>query len=122
MALRACLAVVFPVFAVTLLGAEKPSLLPRDTLPATLSLDSVPMGLDRRPVPDDNALTAARVALGRRLFFDPILSGDKSVACASCHHPEHGFASAEARPRGVRGQQATRRAPTLFNRAYGTAF
>ena len=44
------------------------------------------------------------------------------MACASCHHPARGFASAEARPRGIRGQQSARRAPSLLNRAYGTAF
>src|SRR5262249_51307413 len=62
------------------------------------------------------------VRLGRQLFFDPLLSGDRTVACASCHHPARGFASAEARPRGIRGQQTSRRAPSLLNRAYGTAF
>jgi cytochrome c peroxidase len=62
------------------------------------------------------------VRLGRRLFFDPILSADNTVACASCHQPEHGFASAEARPRGVHGQLGRRRAPSLLNRAFGRAF
>ena len=69
-----------------------------------------------------NPITQARVDLGRRLFFDPILSADNSVACASCHRPEHGFASADGRPRGIRGQRLNRRAPTLLNRAYGQAF
>src|SRR5205823_214932 len=61
-------------------------------------------------------------ALGRRLFFDPILSHDRSVACASCHRPDHGFASPDALPKGVGGKTGTRRAPSLFNRAYGSAF
>ena len=42
--------------------------------------------------PADNPLTQAKVDLGRLLFFDPILSGDRDVACATCHHPEIGFA------------------------------
>jgi cytochrome c peroxidase len=62
------------------------------------------------------------VALGRKLFFDPILSRDRSVACATCHRPDHGFSSPEARPVGIGGRKAARRAPSLFNRAYGTAF
>jgi cytochrome c peroxidase len=91
-------------------------------LPARLDLDEVPLGLPPRSVPADNPLTAARVRLGRALFFDPILSADGTVACASCHRPERGFSSGEARPRGVGGRRGPRRAPTLFNRAYGTAF
>ena len=106
-------------------GATKedaPSSLPKDTLPAKLPIDDIPLGLGSRPVPKDNPLTADRVQLGRKLFFDPILSADRTLACASCHQPKHGMASAEARPRGIRGQQLPRRAPSLFNRAYGTSF
>ena len=42
--------------------------------------------------PPDNPTTPARVALGRLLFWDPILSGDRDVACATCHHPRFGYA------------------------------
>src|SRR5204862_154427 len=101
--------------------AEPPAL-PKDTLPATMPLDGIPLGLGSRPVSKDNPLTAAKVALGRRLFFDPILSADRKFACASCHQPDHGFASPDGRPRGTRGEPLARRAPTLFNRAYGTSF
>jgi cytochrome c peroxidase len=103
-------------------AADAPAPLPRDTLPATLSLNDVPLGLATRSVPTDNPLTDPRVRLGRRLFFDPVLSADRTIACASCHQPEHGFASVGGKPRGVRGQRTTRKAPSLFNRAYGTAF
>jgi cytochrome c peroxidase len=116
------LAMALPILGLTLQAAGEPSPIPKDTLPAKLLVAEVPLGLAPRPVPTDNPLTEARVQLGRKLFFDPILSADQSVACASCHQPKHGFASAEARPRGIRGQQLARRAPTLFNRAYGTAF
>jgi cytochrome c peroxidase len=87
-----------------------------------LPLDDIPLGLGPRRVPKDSPLTAARIKLGRKLFFDTILSGDNTVACASCHQPARGFASAEARPRGIRGRQVRRRASTLFNRAYGKSF
>jgi cytochrome c peroxidase len=43
------------------------------------------------PAPADNPTTPARVALGRLLFWDPILSGQQDVACATCHHPEFGY-------------------------------
>jgi cytochrome c peroxidase len=43
------------------------------------------------PAPADNPSTPQRVALGRLLFWDPILSGQKDVACATCHHPAFGY-------------------------------
>ena len=43
------------------------------------------------PAPADNPTTPERVALGRLLFWDPILSGQKDVACATCHHPAFGY-------------------------------
>jgi cytochrome c peroxidase len=43
------------------------------------------------PAPADNTTTPERVALGRLLFWDPILSGQKDVACATCHHPAFGY-------------------------------
>jgi cytochrome c peroxidase len=97
--------------------------LPRDTLSATTAQAPIPLGLERtRPVPADNPLTDARVQLGRRLFFDPILSADGTVSCASCHQPDHGLASPQPRAVGVRGQVGLRNAPALFNRAYGSSF
>src|SRR5437588_11700542 len=116
----AFLVLLLPAVAVIALGADPSLTVPADTLPKDLPLDAVPDGLGPRTVPKDNPLTAARVALGRKLFFDPILSADNTVACASCHKPERGFS--EGKPRGVRGQELSRRAPSLFNRAYGRAF
>jgi cytochrome c peroxidase len=104
---------------VLLARAAEPPPLPRDTLPERLTLDRVPPGLDpARPVPADNPLTEVKVRLGRRLFFDPILSADGTVSCASCHDPARGFASSQPRAVGVRGQRGLRNAPSLLNRAY----
>lgn len=102
--------------------AADPPPVPKDTLPETISLDTLPLGLSNRPVPKGNPLTAKRVALGRKLFFDPILSADKTVACATCHQPELGFAGVGAKAVGIGGKEGTRRAPTLLNRAFGTAY
>jgi cytochrome c peroxidase len=121
MARRAVLAAPVPFLVAAVLCAGPPPV-PVDTLPEALALDAVPLGLGPRPPAADNPLTTARVALGRRLFFDPILSADGTVACATCHRPDHGFASPEARPQGVGNRVAPRNAPTLFNRAYGKAF
>jgi cytochrome c peroxidase len=104
-------------------NGSEPAAPPKDTLPSTLSLQDIPLGLDaNRPVPKDNALTEAKVRLGRRLFFDPILSADGAVACASCHDPAHGLAGQARLAIGIKGQQMHRNAPSLWNRAYGTSF
>lgn len=81
-----------------------------------------PVGLDEYyPVPDDNPLTREKIALGERLFFDPLLSGDSTVACASCHQPARAFSDSLSRSVGVRGLTTQRNAPTILNRAYGTS-
>ncbi len=118
---RAGLFACLPLAGALLYG-EPAVPVPADTLPAELAAGELPLGLDPLPAGADNPLTPAKVRLGRRLFFDPILSQDGTVACASCHRPDHGFGSGEARPRGVGGRRGTRKAPTLFNRAYGSAF
>ncbi|MEM9525567.1 MAG: cytochrome c peroxidase [Bacteroidota bacterium] len=53
--------------------------------------------------PADNPTTATKIDLGRLLFFDPILSGDKDVACATCHHPSNGYAEFRDISIGVNG-------------------
>ncbi len=57
----------------------------------------------RVPVPEDNPITPEKIELGKLLFFDPILSGNKDVACATCHHPEYGFAESLEVSIGVNG-------------------
>ncbi|HEX4419062.1 MAG TPA: cytochrome c peroxidase [Kofleriaceae bacterium] len=59
--------------------------------------------------------TSALAELGRHLFFDPALSADGKVACASCHQPEHAYADGLARASGVAGRQGTRNAPSLID-------
>jgi cytochrome c peroxidase len=78
-----------------------------------------PLGLPPVTWPADNAYSAARVELGRILFFDPRMSSNGKVSCATCHPPEHAFAGGEPPPVGVTGTALRRRAPTLINRAYG---
>jgi len=67
--------------------------------------------------PKDNPTTAAKVALGKQLFFDKRLSGDNTMSCASCHQPERGFADGLARSRGAGGKQLGRNTPTVLNTA-----
>jgi cytochrome c peroxidase len=78
-----------------------------------------PLGLPAVPVPADNPPTAAKVALGRKLFFDRRLSQNGTMSCAMCHVPEQGFTNNElARAVGVEGRSLRRNAPTLLNVAY----
>jgi cytochrome c peroxidase len=70
-------------------------------------------------VPPDNPITDAKAALGKRLFFDPILSSDRSVSCATCHDPERAFADSKALAVGVFGRVGKRHSPALVNRGFG---
>ena len=87
----------------------------------------------RRPFPamvlrHDNPLRPPRVALGRLLYFDPILSGANDVSCATCHHPDLGLADGRGQSMGkgghglgparVAGAVIRRGAPTVWNAAY----
>jgi cytochrome c peroxidase len=79
----------------------------------------VPLGLPPVPVPPDNPLTPAKVALGRRLFYDRRLSQNGTFSCAMCHIPEQGFTSNElATAVGIEGRTVRRNAPTIYNAAY----
>ena len=78
----------------------------------------VPLGLPPVQIPADNPPTAETVALGRRLFYDPVLSVDNTVSCATCHNPGDGFGDGQRVSSGVRQQKGTRNAATVFNAAY----
>lgn len=81
----------------------------------------VPLGLPDVPVPKDNPLTEAKVALGKQLFFDPRMSKDDSVSCATCHDPAKGWSNGDAIATGILGQKGGRSAPTVLNTAYQAA-
>ena len=83
--------------------------------------------------PEDNPTSPQKVQLGKFLFFDPILSGNRDVACATCHHPSTGFAENLELSIGVNGhgfglkrrfQQPNdipfvkRNSPTIINTAF----
>jgi cytochrome c peroxidase len=76
----------------------------------------------------ENPITPAKVHLGRLLFFDPILSGENTISCAHCHHPDFGFSDGRQTSMGLHGQGVgrertggdvlARRAPVIWNAAY----
>ncbi len=69
-------------------------------------------------MPADNPLTEEGVALGRRLFFDPILSINGTQSCASCHQPEHGFSDPRRVSLGAVGQVGKRNSMAITNLAW----
>ena len=77
-----------------------------------------PLGLPPVPIPADNPPTEETIALGRRLFYDPIISVDRTISCASCHAPEFAFSDNEPVSEGVGKKFGTRHAPTVINSAY----
>ena len=78
-----------------------------------------PLGLPDVPVPDGNPPTAAKISLGRKLFFDERLSHSGKLSCGSCHLPHKGFTVTErATPLGHEDMILRRNAPTLLNVAY----
>ena len=81
---------------------------------------------DYFPIPNyqfkNNPLEAKKIELGRILFYDPILSKDKSISCASCHSPFNAFAHTDHDlSHGINDEIGTRNAPALFNLAWQTS-
>lgn len=72
------------------------------------------------PYPADNRPTPERVALGKMLFFDPRVSRDGNMSCASCHNPMFGWSDGLATGRGFQGQRLGRASPTVVNAAYNS--
>lgn len=70
------------------------------------------------PHPEDNAPTPQRVELGKKLFFDPRLSGDGNMSCATCHSPLMGWSDGLATGKGVKSMVLDRASPTVVNTAY----
>ncbi|MCY3630744.1 MAG: hypothetical protein OXI05_08995 [Bacteroidota bacterium] len=83
---------------------------------------AVPDGFDPLPIPDHNPLTRDKVLLGQQLFFDPLLSIDSTVSCATCHSPNTFFADGQVISRGVGGRLGMRNTPSLINIAYHKLF
>jgi cytochrome c peroxidase len=69
-------------------------------------------------IPRKNPLTTTKIELGRKLFFDPRMSSDGRVSCASCHKPEFAFTDGKVVAEGVQGRLGPRNSPTLLNAMY----
>ena len=73
-------------------------------------------------VPAKNPMTSSKVALGAKLFYDPALSADSTISCASCHLPQFAFTDRMAKSIGVSKNPTVRNSPTLVNLAFHPYF
>jgi cytochrome c peroxidase len=97
-----------------------------DTTPAAARFDTtLPLGIPREVwayfIPKDNPITAAKVELGRKLFFDPRLSSDGTISCASCHDPARAFTDGKRVAEGIGGRSGPRNSPTLLNAMFNAS-
>lgn len=72
-------------------------------------------------VPEDNPMTRAKIELGRQLYFDPRLSIDATISCASCHHPDSAYGAHTRFGVGVHDQEGGRNSPVSYNRILSRA-
>ncbi len=96
----------------------KPELIKDEPLAVTVPSGFNPVA-DRVNVPVANPLTKGKYELGRQLYFDPRVSLDGTVSCATCHNPAKGWTDQMPVSTGIGGQAGSRSAPTVLNTVYG---
>lgn len=111
---------LFPtaLFAALACAAGPSAALCADSAPYAWNL---PKGFPKPRVPADNPMTAAKVELGRRLFYDSRLSGNGQASCATCHRQELAFTDGRPVSVGSTGEKHPRSAMSLVNIAYSSA-
>ena len=88
---------------------------------ATPDLLAVPLHFPQRPDPDYNLMTREGVILGRKLFFEPLMSGNNRIACASCHHQDKAFTDGISLTSiGFSGNRLHRNTQAIINLAWVT--
>lgn len=70
------------------------------------------------PAPEANPITEEKTTLGKTLFFDPRMSRDRSISCATCHSPDHRWSDGRVVPLGSEELKHPRRSPTVINSAW----
>lgn len=103
------------IFSVLLLsGCQKMPAIPPST-PYTIPQ---PPLFPKMDIPADNPMTVEGIALGKQLFFDPVLSADSTMSCGSCHFPNRGFTDNLPVSKGIHGKAGKRSAMSLINIGY----
>ncbi len=100
-----------------LVGAVFLSLQIKEDGPIPVHIET-PLAFPEMPVNESNPLTEEGIELGRRLFYDPILSADQTFSCASCHQQEFAFSDGQKKSIGIHGDTLLRNSPGLFNLAW----
>jgi cytochrome c peroxidase len=108
----------FKILTLALLAGALPAAMAQ--APAKASAAPIPplATLPPPPIPKDNPMTPAKVALGKQLFWDSRLSGNGSMPCVSCHLPDLGWGDGGAISRGYPGTKHWRNSQTVLNSAY----
>ena len=112
------LSILFLVVLIGFVGCEKSDTPdpPDEVYDPTPYQLAIPQGFPDMIIPDDNPMTVEGVALGRLLFYDTILSEDRSQSCASCHAPAFNFSdNGKQFSEGVRGDIGTRNSMPVIN-------
>jgi len=94
-------------------------ILPYEPTPYQLVL---PTGLPPMYIPANNPFTVEGIELGRRLFYDELLSGNNTMSCATCHHPSMNFTDTARVSIGIDGIAGTRNSMPLINLGWQTSF
>lgn len=94
----------------------------KDVIPDTLITNIGPSHFSSFTQPENNPLTKRGVELGRMLFYDPLLSSDSSISCASCHNPQYSFSDNRKYSLGVNGAVGDIQAMALVNLAWQNKF
>lgn len=104
-------------------GCKKEVTADEDIVQSTPYKLVIPSGFPQMLIPADNQLTVEGVELGRKLFYDPVLSGNRSQSCSSCHRQEAAFSDAGQRfSTGINGSQGSRNAQALINTGFQSRF
>ncbi len=103
-------------------GDDDKPIAKKESIPDTLITNIGPSHFSAFVQPDDNKLTKRGVELGRMLFYDPILSSDSSISCASCHNPQYSFSDQRRYSVGVNGAVGNIQAMALVNLAWQSKF
>ncbi len=92
--------------------------LPQDPSPQRAAWRAQCRAPEAIPFPENNPYSRAKAELGRRLFFDSILSGDRTRSCVSCHQPDLAWTDGRRRALGRAGGDLEFHTPSLFNLAW----
>src|SRR5580693_6937625 len=109
------------VAAILVLAMLGRNAVPAETYAGQTYSWNLPRGFPKPHVPADNPMTAAKIELGRYLFYDTRMSVNGKASCATCHKQELAFTDGRAVSAGATGQLHSRSAMSLVNVAYSGA-